>query len=65
MDLSISAHLAVDVPFFLALLVFSGPTAFALSLVVTGLTDVAYAHALGVLVNREEGTVAVNIYDNI
>jgi len=59
LDLSISAHLAVDVPFFLALLVFSGPTAFAISLAVTGLTDVAYAHALGVLVQREEGAVSV------
>lgn len=57
-DLSLGIHLAVDVPFMLALLIFSGTPAFVLALVVTGLTDIAYVHALMALQSpREEGPV--------
>jgi hypothetical protein len=54
-ELSIAVHLAIDVPFFLALLVFGGTWTFALALVVTFVTDVSYVHALQALQQDTDG----------
>lgn len=48
-DISFALHVMIDVPFVFAVLVFSGPAALALALVVTTATDVVYAHALHAL----------------
>merc|ERR1719335_1939652 len=54
-ELSIAFHLAIDVPFFIALLVFGGTWAFTLALFVTFVTDVSYIHALQALQQDTEG----------